>query len=64
MVQNFTDSNNNNSFMHSIAPFEEDRRLSQGQQEALLAKVALTVDGSVANEALVGVDIASISSSG
>ena len=42
---------------------EEDWHLSQDQQEALLAEVALVVDGSAADEVLVGVDIASISSS-
>ena len=51
--------NNTDSFVHSIAPFEEDWHLSQGQQEALLAVVALVVNGSVdvADEAVVGIDI-------
>ena len=49
--------------MCSIAPFEEDWRPLQGQQEALLAEVALVVDGSVADEVIVGVDIVSVSSS-
>ena len=41
-----------------MASFEEDRHPSQRQQEVLLAEVALTVDGSVADEAVVSVDIA------
>ena len=41
--------------MHSIAQFEEDWHPSQGQQETLLAEVALVVDGPVADEAIVGI---------
>ena len=57
----FADSNTD-SFLCSIAPFEEDWHPSQGQQEVLLAEVALVVDGSVADEAIVGIDIALVSS--
>ena len=35
--------NNTDSFVHSIALFEEEWHPSQGQQEALLAEVALTL---------------------
>ena len=62
MANYFADSNTG-SFVSSIAPFEEDWCPSQGQQEALLAEVALVVDGSVAGEVVVGVDIASVSPS-
>ena len=51
------------SFCDSITPFEEDWRPSQGQQEALLAYASVVVNGSVANEAIVAVDIASASPS-
>ena len=60
----FTDTHSNtDSFVCSIAPFEEDWHLSQGQQEPLLVEVALVGDGFVADEALVGIDIVLVSGS-
>ena len=56
--------NNTDSFVRSMAPFEEGWHPSQGQQQALLAEVALVVDGLVADEIIAGVDIVSVSSSG
>ena len=52
------------SFMCSITLFEKDCRPSQGQQEAVSAEVALVVNESVANEAVVSDNIASASSPG
>ena len=53
--------------MRSIASSEEDWYPSQSQQEALLAEVALVINEFILlgnDEAVVSVDIASVSSSG
>ena len=60
----YLQTSNTDSLVCSIALFDKDWRQSQGQQEALLAEVALVVDGSVADETVVGVEIVSASSSG
>ena len=59
----FADSNTD-SFVLFIALCEKDWCPSQGQQEALLAEVALVVDGLVADGAEVGVGMVSVHSSG
>ena len=54
-MAHYLQTSNTDSYVRSITQFEKDWRPSQGQQEALLAEVALVVDELVADKATVGI---------
>ena len=59
VMAHYLQTSNTDSFVPSIAPFERNWHPSQRQQKALLAEIALVVNGSVADEVTVSISSSS-----